>query len=236
MRAVRLDPTAVTIDGRVAGRDYQRECIDVLTRAIVQGRRKLLVEMATGTGKTRTAAGLIKRLFDASAITRVLSLVDRATLAKQTEDAFVEHIRDIPVQRVAGGGRPMPVSNGIVVCTLQTMINDYARYSAGYFDLVITDECHRSIYGEFRRLLEHFDAVKIGLTATPLVDKEDLDEEDRIAVRDTLRFFEVTEPTYRYTLKEAIDAGYLVPYRIYQARTVRTAAADGFEVRRSEID
>lgn len=74
---VKRDPLAVPIDAGIAGRDYQQECIQTLCREIGQGRRKLLVEMATGTGKTRTAAALIKRLFEANAITRVLFLVDR---------------------------------------------------------------------------------------------------------------------------------------------------------------
>mgnify|MGYP005858059423 CR=1 FL=1 len=81
-RQVRQDPLAIEIDNKVAGRDYQKECIDTLCRGIGQGRRKLLVEMATGTGKTRTAAAFIKRLFQANAITRVLFLVDRIPLAK----------------------------------------------------------------------------------------------------------------------------------------------------------
>jgi hypothetical protein len=102
----------------------------------------------------------------------------------------------------------------------------------------VVDECHRGIYGEYRRALDHFDAVKVGLTATPLVGRppEDADPDDLAFVRDTLRFFEVAEPTFRYTLEEAIDEGHLVPYRIYRAHTVKTAASGGFEVRRDEID
>jgi type I restriction enzyme R subunit len=91
--ATRRDPLTVPIDARIAGRDYQKECIEALCQATAQGRRKLLVEMATGAGKTRTAAAYIKRLFEANAITRVLFLVDRIPLAKQTEDAFAEHLR-----------------------------------------------------------------------------------------------------------------------------------------------
>ena len=97
--------------------------------------------------------------------------------------------------------------------TLQTLVNEYEKYSAGYFDLVIVDECHRSIYGQWRRALDHFDGVKIGLTATPCVMRDDpsADAEDRAAVRDTLRFFEVDRPTYSYGMGEAIADGHLVP-------------------------
>ena len=94
--SVRRDPASVAIDRRIVERDYQIECIDTLCRDIGLGRRKLLVEMATGTGKTRTAAAFIKRLFEANAITRVLFLVDRIPLAKQTEDAFAEHLPGLP--------------------------------------------------------------------------------------------------------------------------------------------
>ena len=170
-RTLRVAPTTVAIDGRVAGRDYQRACIETLCRAVEQGRRKLLVEMATGTGKTRMAAALIKRLFDASWITRALFLVDRDTLAKQTEDALAEHVPTLAAYRVPRTGERFRPEKQVTICTLQTMINEYDQYSSGYFDLIVVDECHRGIYGEYRRALDHFDAVKVGLTATPLVGR-----------------------------------------------------------------
>lgn len=235
---LRVPPTSIAVDARVAGRDYQRDCIEVLCREIERGRRKLLVEMATGTGKTRMAAALTKRLFEANWITRALFLVDRDTLAKQTEDALAEHVPSLATYRVPRSGQRFRPEKQVTVCTLQTMINEYRNYSAGYFDLIVIDECHRSIYGQFRRVIDHFDAVRVGLTATPLVGvpAEERDDEERAEIRDTLRFFEVDRPTFRYTLKEAIDAGYLVPYRIYRAQTVKTAAEGGFEIRRDEID
>ena len=119
------------------------------------------------------------------------------------------------------------------------MINEYADYSSGYFDLVITDECHRSIYGQWSGVLRHFDGIQIGLTATPCIakDADELpDPEDGAFIKDTLRFFEVDRPTFRYTLPEAVAEGYLVPYRIYKAKTVKTAAEEGFPVRRDELD
>ena len=235
---VKRDPLTVPIDARIAGRDYQQECIQTLCREIGQGRRKLLVEMATGTGKTRTAAALIKRLFEANAITRVLFLVDRIPLAKQTEDAFAEHLTDYPAY-VLRTGRRFQDEKLITITTLQSMVNIYADYSAGYFDLVISDECHRSIYGKWSGVLKHFDGVQIGLTATPCVTNLDdmaPDEEDKLFVRDTLRFFEVDKPTFTYKLKDAIHDGYLVPYQIYKAKTVKTAAEGGFEVKKDELD
>ena len=237
-RVVRRDPRAVPIDRRIVERDYQIECIEILTAEFHQGRRKMLVEMATGTGKTRTAAALIKRLFEANAITRVLFLVDRNPLAKQTEDAIAEHLPDYPCYRLQSGRR-FQDEKRITITTLQSMINIYRDYSAGYFDLVISDECHRSIYGQWRGVLEHFDGVQIGLTATPCVasvDDDAPDEDDTAFVRDTLRFFEVDKPTFSYKMKDAIREGYLVPYQIYKAKTVKTAAEGGFPVRRSDLD
>jgi type I restriction enzyme R subunit len=237
-RQMRRDPLQVAIDRRIVERDYQIECIDTLCSEIALGRRKMLVEMATGTGKTRTAAAFIKRLFEANAITRVLFLVDRIPLAKQTEDAFAEHLPDYPAY-VLRAGRRFQDEKLITITTLQSMVNIYADYSPGYFDLVISDECHRSIYGQWSGVLKHFDGLQIGLTATPCVSNLDEvagDEEDKLFVKDTLRFFEVEKPTFSYKLKDAVREGYLVPYQIYKAKTVKTAAEGGFEVRRDELD
>lgn len=240
-RDIRRNPLDIPIDTRIAGgggRDYQTACIETLCREIVAGRRKMLVEMATGTGKTRTAAALLKRLFEANRATRALFVVDRNTLAIQAEDAFAEHLPHLPCYRVPRVGRRFQDEKRVTIVTLQTLVNEYANYSAGYFDLIVIDECHRSIYGKWRRALDHFDGVKIGLTATPCVmqDEPEVDDEDRQAIRDTLRFFEVARPTYSYTMREAIADGHLVPYEIYRAMTARTAATEGFTVTRGEID
>ncbi len=234
----RRDPLTIPIDTDIAGgngRDYQIHCINALCENIQQGRRKSLVEMATGTGKTRTAGALLKRLFDAGVITRALFLVDRITLANQTGEAFADYLRDYP-SYVLRKGR-FQDEKIITITTLQSMIQIYRDYSSGYFDLIITDECHRSIYGKWSGILNHFDGIKIGLTATPCVSHAEFgDDEDQAAVRDTLRFFELDKPTFRYGMKEAIEDGFLVPYQIYQAQTVKTASDGEFEVKRTEID
>jgi type I restriction enzyme R subunit len=237
-REIRRSPVDIPIDNRIVEREYQYACIEVVCREIVQGRRKLLIEMATGTGKTRTAAALIKRLFEANWATRALFVVDRNTLAIQAEDAFAEHLPSLPCYRVPRVGRRFQDEKRITIVTLQTLVNEYGNYSSGYFDLIVIDECHRSIYGQWRRAIDHFDGVKIGLTATPCVMRDDtaIDEEDRHAIRDTLRFFELDKPTYSYSLQEAIADGHLVPYEIYRAMTVRTAATDGFAVSRADLD
>ncbi len=240
-RDIRRSPLDIAIDSRIAGgggRLHQSACIEAVCREIVNGRRKMLVEMATGTGKTRTAAALLKRLFEANWATRALFVVDRNTLAMQAEDAFAEHLPHLPCYRVPRTGRRFQDEKRVTIVTLQTLVNEYEKYSSGYFDLIVIDECHRSIYGQWRRALDHFDGIKVGLTATPCVmqDAPDVDDEDRAAIRDTLRFFEVSRPTYSYSMSEAIADGHLVPYEIYRAMTARTAATDGFSVARSDID
>ena len=236
-RRLRRDLSSVAIDRRIVDRDYQIDCIEALSSEVSRGRRKLLVEMATGTGKTRTAAAFVKRLFEAGIVTRVLFLVDRIALARQAEDAFTDHLRDYPCH-VLRPGRGFDRAKLITIATLQTMIAEHRALSPGYFDLVITDECHRSIYGKWSGVLRHFDGIQLGLTATPCTSDTDAlpDPEDGLFVRDTLRFFELAEPTFRYTLRRAIEEGHLVPYRIYRAMTVKTAAEDGFPVRRDELD
>lgn len=238
LRKLRVDPMNVAIDAKIAGRDYQKACINALCQEINLGRRKMLVSMATGTGKTRTAAAFIKRLFEANVVSRVLFLVDRITLAKQAEDAFAEYLPDYPAY-VLRGGRRFQDEKRITISTLQTFIGEYAKLPASYFQLVVVDECHRSIYGKWSGTLRHFDGIQVGLTATPCVmkDADDLpDPEDGQFIRDTLKFFEVAEPTFTYSLKQAIQEGNLLPYQIYRALTVKTAAEGGFEVKRTELD
>ena len=193
--------------------------------------------MATGAGKTRMAAALVKRLFDAHWITRALFLVDRTTLAKQTEDAFAEHLPTLATYRVPRTGERFRPEKQITICTLQTMINEYRAYSSGYFDLIVIDECHRGIYGEYRRVLDHFDAVKLGLTATPLVGRlpEDADPMMRVRPRHAalLRGDRADLPLHaqgghRRGLSRSL------PH--LPRPTVKTAASGGFEVRREEID
>ena len=236
-RRLRRDFDGIAIDRSIVDRDYQIECIEALCAEVSRGRRKLLVEMATGTGKTRTAAAFIKRMFDAGTATRVLFLVDRIALARQAEDAFTDHLRDYPCH-VLRPGRGFDRAKLITVATLQTMIAEYRALSPGYFDLVITDECHRSIYGKWSGVLRHFDSIQLGLTATPCAADSDAlpDPEDGRFIRDTLRFFELQQPTFRYVLRRAIEQGHLVPYRIYKAMTVKTASECGFEVQRDQLD
>ena len=128
-RSVRRALADVPIDRKIVDRGYQIDCIEALSAQVAQGRRKLLVEMATGTGKTRTAAAFVKRLFEAEAVTRVLFLVDRIALAAQAEDAFTDHLRDYPCH-VLRPGRGFDRAKRITIATLQTMIAEYRTLSS----------------------------------------------------------------------------------------------------------
>lgn len=211
----------------VKSREYQLKCLEKADVALSSGRRRMLFEMATGTGKTLTIAMLIKRWFQAAAISRVLFLVDRIELAKQAKETFDDYLREYPCTILFGGKKSL--EGQIVVGTLDTIASQLGPSGFGhaYFDLVVTDECHRSIYKTHRATLGHFDAVHIGLTATP--DPGELrwiSNEERQLVRNTYMFFDSWDsvanrgrPTFAYTIQEGMKEGHLAPYTIYLAQT-----------------
>jgi len=167
--------------------------------------------MATGTGKTRTAMGLIDVLLRAGWLQRVLFLVDREALAIQAfTDGFKQHLPNESRCYIRGG--IVDSSSRLFVGTIQTMMECFNKISPGFFDLIISDECHRSIYNKWKDVLSYFHAIQIGLTATP---------SDYIE-RDTFKFFECSEnsPTFNYTYDSAIRDRHLVDFRPpYAAQT-----------------
>jgi len=145
-------------------RDYQQKCIQKVEAVLTQNRRRLLIEMATGSGKTFTIALILKRLFEAGWAQRVLFLADRIELARQAkEETFDIYLHEYPSVLLTGGRRSR--EGQITVGTLPTITSQLGTggFSPGYFDVVITDECHRSIYSTFKHTLLHFDAIHIGL-------------------------------------------------------------------------
>ncbi|MCS7040771.1 MAG: DEAD/DEAH box helicase family protein, partial [Caldilineales bacterium] len=198
-------------------RPYQLRCLRAADEALIAGRRRMLFEMATGTGKTLTLAMLIKRWFQAAAISRVLFLADRIELAKQAKETFDDYLREYPCTLLYGGKRSL--EGQIVVGTLDTIASQLgpAGFGHAYFDLVVTDECHRSIYNTHRATLAHFDAIHIGLTATPNPGElRWVSEHERQLVRSTYMFFDCWDsaaqegrPTFQYSLTEGIKEGYL---------------------------
>lgn len=211
-------------------RPYQLKCLKKADEALVSGRRRMLFEMATGTGKTLTIGMLMKRWFQAAVVSRVLFLVDRIELAKQAKETFDDYLRDWPAVILYGGKRSL--EGQIVVGTLDTIAGQLGSKGFGhaYFDLVVTDECHRSIYNTHRATLGHFDAIHIGLTATPNPGElRWISEHERRLVRNTYIFFDCWNaakkegrPTFEYGIQRAINDRFLSNYRIYHAESVLT--------------
>lgn len=211
----------------VGARPYQLECMRSAERALVAGRRRMLFEMATGTGKTLTIAMLMKRWFQGAAISKVLFLADRIELAKQAKETFDDYLREFPCTILYGGRRSL--QGQIVVGTLDTIASQLGPGGFGhaYFDLVVTDECHRSIYNTHRATLAHFDAIHIGLTATPNPGElRWISDHERQLVKSTYLFFDCWDsakeegrPTFAYALQDGIRDGYLASYKIYQAES-----------------
>lgn len=221
-------PTRFRFRGdEIEARPYQVECLRIADTALLAGRRRMLFEMATGTGKTLTIAMLMKRWFQAAVISRVLFLADRIELAKQAKETFDDYLREWPTTILYGGRRSL--EGQIVVGTLDTIAGQLGGNGFGhaYFDLVVTDECHRSIYNTHRATLAHFDAIHIGLTATPNPGElRWINEHERQLVRSTYMFFDCWnsarqegEPTFRYDLQQGIRDGYLADYKIYVAES-----------------
>lgn len=209
------------INTSIAERPYQHEAIRRIQEALTERRRKALWVMATGTGKTRAAAALIDTLLRARWAQRVLFLVDRRELARQAHETFQEHLPHEPSAIVRAAD--FDPTKRLYVATLQTMQDFHSEFAPSAFDLVIADECHRSIYDRWEPIVNYFDSRLVGLTATP---------SDYIS-RNTFAFFGCPNgvPTFAYELDQAVDEGYLVPYEAYHARTtIQVAGIRGNEL------
>ena len=199
-------------------RSYQIEAMRALDHALELGKRRFLMELPTGTGKTDLACLYLKRLFQAGWAERVLVLVDRDQLARQALGA----VQDLLPAYSSYWLRPGTArqEQQITIALLQTMIGRADEYTAGYFDMVVTDECHRSIYGAWQAALTRFDAVHLGLTATPAAYIE----------RNTYGFYQCDsgKPDFSYAIQDAFREGFLVPYRF--ATGITEIVAEGAEV------
>ena len=196
------------IEGKTP-RYYQQVAINRAVEAYVKGQNRMLLTMATGTGKTFTAFQIIWRLWKAGEAERILFLADRNILADQ---AMVNDFRPFGQVMTKITNHEAPKSHEVYLALYQALTGDkntsdvYTEYSPDFFDLVVIDECHRGSArddSEWRKILEHFDAAThLGLTATP---KETTDVSNQ-------HYF--GEPIYTYTLKQGINDGFLAPYRV----------------------
>jgi type I restriction enzyme R subunit len=194
----------------IVDRAYQIEADKTIAEGIETGHREFLLVLATGTGKTRVAVSLVELLQRHERIQRVLFLADRRELVKQALGAFKEHLPGSPRSWIEGG--IIDRDARIHLATYPGMMALYQKLSPGYYDLIIADESHRSIYSRYKAILDHFDAISLGLTATP-TDFID---------HNTFQLFGCNgdSPTYYYGYEEAVRDKHLVPYRpVHVART-----------------
>jgi len=217
-RKDRTDIRQFRVNTSIVGRKYQMEAIKRVAEefvrtdergSLVQGGRKALLVMATGSGKTRTAAAIVDMLTKCNWAKRVLFLADRNALVTQAKNAFSEHLPHLSAIDLT---KEKEVSDTrLVFSTYPTVMNkidgvrtdDNRFYGVGHFDLIIIDEAHRSVYQKYGAIFDYFDALLVGLTATP---KKEIDH-------NTYGLFEIEDdnPTFAYELDSAVSDGFLVP-------------------------
>lgn len=227
--------TFVSANGLRFLRDYQVRAIHKLQQAVGKGSDRFLFEMATGTGKTLTAAAVIKLFLRTRNASRVLFLVDRLELESQAKKAFDLLLRNDAKSVIFKENKDDWRHADIVISTVQSFLfnNKYASlFSPTDFDLVISDEAHRSIGGNARAVFEYFTGYKLGLTATPrdylkkfdAPSANDPREHERRLLLDTYRTFgcEDGSPTFRYSLLDGVRDGFLINPTVVDARTETT--------------
>lgn len=211
-RNEKLALDTLTPKSEIAGRMYQVETIKRICERFSLGYRKSLVVLATGTGKTRVAVSLCELLSRARWAKRILFLCDRRELRKQADDVFKEFLPGEPRIHI-NANTAGDVANRIYLATYPAMMQCYEMFDVGYFDLIIADESHRSIYNRYRDLFVYFDALEVGLTATPV----------QFISRNTFKLFacENDDPTSYFGYQEAIShvPPYLVPFEVYSHTT-----------------
>lgn len=216
-RQSRVDLRTFAVNREIAGRAYQLEAIQrvaenwctVNAQGQLRGRgRASLLVMATGSGKTRTAAALVDMLSRCNWVKRVLFLADRNALVTQAKNAFNEYLPhlsaiDLTREKEDNGTRLVFSTYPTIMNRIDEIQEDERFYGVDHFDLIIVDEAHRSVYQKYRAIFEYFDALLVGLTATP---KTDIDH-------NTYGLFGIEDdnPTFAYELDSAVRDGYLVP-------------------------
>ena len=217
LRAMRTSLEHLRVDKDIAGRYYQEGAVKAVCQAFGEkNRRKALLVMATGSGKTRTVIALVKVLLEHGWVKNVLFLADRNALVTQAKRSFVNLLPDLSVTNLCE--EKGNYSARCVFSTYQTMMHcidtvedeSGKLFTVGHFDLLICDEAHRSIYNKYRDIFTYFDAPLVGLTATP---KDEID-------KNTYEVFELESgvPTYGYDLAQAVRDGFLVDFRTVESK------------------
>ena len=200
IRRARKTLAGELVNTKIAGRNYQVASIRAVMEAVEKRKRKFLLVMATGTGKTRTCIALVDALMRAGWAERVLFLVDRIALRDQTLEAFKEHLPNEP-RWPKQGEKEIATDRRIYVSTYPTMLNvirhEQKSLSPHFFDLIVVDESHRSIYNTYQEILDYFNTITLGLTATPT----------DVIDHNTFQLFETEDgvPTFAYSYEEAVN-------------------------------
>jgi len=205
------------IDTNIAGRDYQIGAIRSVMDGIEKKRRNFLLVMATGTGKTRTTIALIDALMKAGVVKRILFLVDRIALQEQAIEAFKEHLPNESLFPKFGE-KSFVKDRRIYVSTYPSMLNiirdEVQSLSSHFFDLIVVDESHRSIYNTYGEIFDYFDAMRLGLTATPT----------NIIDHNTFKLFDCEDglPTFAFSYEEALihKPPYLSDFQVMKIKTL----------------
>lgn len=193
----------------IVNRLYQIEAIKRVSERFTDSHRRALIVQATGTGKTRVAIALVDLMIRAGWVKRVLFLCDRRELRKQAKNAFSDFISE-PI-RIVSSRINQSASERIFLATYPAMQKVYQSFDVGFFDLIIADESHRSIYNVYGDMFHYFDCFQIGLTATPV---------DFVS-RNTFSLFgcEGQLPTANYDLEQAVKDGFLTPFEVFEHTT-----------------
>ncbi len=232
-REVLIDKTIAGGINPSSGKEayYQVECIEILLRKYKEGKQKMLVHMATGLGKTRTMVAFVKAILEYNMARRVLFVVDRIMLADQAlNDGFSLISKEFSAARISSLNYRQYKNAQIHIVVIDTLENIYQNMPNTFYDLIIVDECHRSININRKLIFDHFLCPRIGLTATPRMaiaaKGKDISEED-LAILDTYKLFgcETGEPDYQFDLTRGIDEGFLAPYQVLSIETELTKLA-----------
>lgn len=216
---------------------FQTDCIVTLLQKFKEGKQKMLVHMATGLGKTRTMVAFTKALLQYNMAKRILFVVDRIMLAEQAlNDGFTLISNEFTSVRIRTSNYRLYKNTQIHIVVIDTLENIYENIPSTFYDLIIVDECHRSININRKLIFDHFLCPRIGLTATPrnaiAAKGKDISEDD-LAILDTYKLFgcETGEPDYQFDLTRGINEGFLAPYDVLEIKTELTkqAEADGVE-------
>ena len=211
--------TNIKINDDISNRYYQKEAILSVCDALSKNQRKTLLVMATGSGKTRTAISIVDVLAKHNWIKNILFLADRTALVKQAKNNFSKLLPNLSLCNLLDS-KDNPEQARMIFSTYPTMMNviDDTKtkdgkklFTPGHFDLIIVDESHRSIYKKYKAIFDYFDALLLGLTATP---KDEID-------KNTYSIFDLESgvPTFAYELEKAVEDGYLVDYKTLEVKS-----------------